>query len=118
MRGSFDQSANPLKRRRLSAGKSKLPASLTPQQQSLNRTQQFISSLNKKPSVAQVATTTTAVIDAHEERNDVEAAHHEGQSCEEHKEEVQEAKQNHEDLQNHGKCGGDDDGVENHGEEV
>ncbi len=30
-------------RRRLSAGKSKLPASLTPQMQSLNRTQQFLS---------------------------------------------------------------------------
>lgn len=87
MRGSFDQSAKPLQRRRLSAGKSKLPASLTPQQQSLNKTQQFISSLSKKASVAQVATAANPVPEEH----NVEAHH-------EHVKEVkEEALENHED---------------------
>lgn len=62
MRGSFDQGAKPLKRRRLSAGKSKLPASLTPNMQSLNKTQQFISSLSKKASVAHPTPTTNAAV--------------------------------------------------------
>ena len=50
---TFDN-GKPLQRRRLSAGKSKLPASLTPQMQSLNRTQQFLTTIHsKKASIAQ-----------------------------------------------------------------